>query len=197
MKNIFAAVCLGLAALLLASCPSPSGPSPTPTSNYISFSINGGTATTYTSGVTSGSSRLAVTTPGLPLASIPGTSYSYFILYASKSIADFEAAGVDSIFISIILPVATPPSIGAGSHLNASGEGANISLRVGTRYIAWGVDYKQIDLTLDQSVDNTSSIGKTVTGTFSGTITSDGGTTTASISGSFNLIYQTTTGTVS
>ena len=150
MKNLFAAVCLGLAALLSTSCPNPSGPSPTPTSNYISFSINGGTATYYTSGMISGSSTLAVTTPGLPLASIPGTKYNYLILYASKSNADFEASGVDSIFISITpLPVASSPSIGAGSYLAASGEGANISLRIGaTKYIAGGT-LARIDLTLD------------------------------------------------
>jgi hypothetical protein len=199
MKDAFVAIWIGLAALILASCPSPSGssPNPYPTNNYISFSIDVGPLTTYTNGVTSVSPTISVSTPDVPFASIP-ENRSYLYLYASNSTADFEAAKVDFVCVYIVLPDPTAPSIGAGKYLNSTGEGANITLQIGAaKYIANGLTYALIDLTLDQSVDNANSIGQTITGTFSGTITPDSGTTSASITGSFNLIYQTTTGTVS
>lgn len=197
MKNLSAVVGFGLAALLLASCPSPSNPSPT--SNYISYSLNGASTTTYyTSGMISGSSTLDVTTPGVPLASIPATS-TYLYLYASKTNADFEVSGVDYICINIALPTPSSHSISAGSYLTTatpSAEGANIKLQIGSVQYTAGGAYNLIDLILNQSIDNSTSIGQTITGTFSGTITpSTGGF--ATISGSYNLIYQTSTGTVS
>ena len=192
MKKLAAACGIALLFAVMSSCKNPAGPPSDPAAtSYISYSLNGnGTQTTYYSGVVSGSPAITMSVPDVAFASIPtpqGSSTPNLYLYASKNNAYFEASSTDFICISILADGTSAKP--AGDFLASDGTGANLTLGLGvTTYFGDGPN-SQVDLHIDQAIDNSTSVGKTITGTFSGTISD--GTTTATISGSFRLIYQT------
>ncbi|MGO8695545.1 MAG: hypothetical protein ACLQMF_17930 [Rectinemataceae bacterium] len=189
-KNLLAACGIVLLFAVSSSCKNPAAPPPDTTpKSYISYSLNGnGTQTTYSDGVTSGSGIITVSVPDIAFASIPSNaSTPELFLYASMNNAAFESSSTDFIYIYISF---TGTTISAGDY-----PGANVTLNLG------GESYlgSAIDLHLDQAIDNSSSVGQTVTGTFSGTITytpATGSPVIATISGSFKLVYQTSSLTV-
>lgn len=179
-----------LCAIVLACPPydSPSAPDDPPTSDKgITFSINSGASTTLAHGIPLSSPNITVTTANVPFGSIPSGD-AYLRLYASSEDLDFEALGQD--YIEIYITVAGS-SIAAGTWSSA----ANVWVQIGgAKYMAAGPSFA-IDLVLDQTVDSSTSIGQTVTGSFSGNVTADGGTTIVTLSGTFKLVYQGSTWT--
>lgn len=188
MKKALLASFLCAIVLACPSCKNPSAPDdPPPSDKGITFSINGGASTTLAHGIPLSSSNITVTTANVPFGSIPSGD-GYLRLYASSKDFDFEALGQD--YIEIYISV-SGNSIASGTWSNA----ANVWVQIGgAKYQAAGPAYA-IDLVLDQTVDSSSSIGQTITGSFSGNVTADGGTTIVPLSGTFKLVYQGSTWT--
>ena len=179
MKNLVVPCGIALLFAVMSSCKNPAGPPSDPaTKGYISYSLNNGAQTVYSKGVSSGSSNITLTVLNTPFASIPNpfdSSTSNLYLYASNNNATFENPSTDFIYIYFL---AGGTTILSGDH-----NGANLNLNVGGI-----VNTATVDLITNQTFTS-SSDGMTITGTFSGTL-SDG---TTPISGSFSLVYQTTT----
>ncbi|HTX74143.1 MAG TPA: hypothetical protein VMC79_15035 [Rectinemataceae bacterium] len=177
----------------LISCNNPAGNHPKDNYvGYISFSLNGSAQTKYSKGVASTLDPIIeVSTTGVPLCSIPQDSDPpLLVLYASKDDADFaSSSGTDYIYIHLVTAAQTA-SEPAGDYLDSTNTGAAIDLNTGTStYSAAGVNHSQIDLHIAQTITDSSSGGKTIKGTFTGTITD--GSSSPTIDGSFSLVYQT------
>jgi hypothetical protein len=173
-------------ALALSSCPAngvdPS-PDPTPTVEHISCTM-GGSTVTYTNGPDS--SRKSFTGDvGKPFITIWGTSSIKLYLYASQNVTGIEPDSSSEPYIKIALDGSGP--------FSGSSTAALITLQLpDATYTA----VSTITLVLDQTVSS-SSLGQTISGSFSGTVSSDGGTTSQSISGDFSLVYRNDSWTTS
>jgi len=170
-------------ALALSSCPAngvdPSpDPTPTPTVEHISYSIDGGSKITYTNGPSLGGAKNFTGDAGKPFIAICGTSSIKLYLYASQNITEIEPTSSSEPYIEIRLGGSGPFS--AGSH------SALITLQLPT---ATYTAVSDITLVLDQAVSS-GSLGQTISGSFSGSVSSDGGATSQSISGDFSLVYR-------
>ena len=188
MKKTLLAVFLCAVVIDFQTCTVPSAPEDPPASDKgITFSINNGASTTFAHGVTATSANITVTTPNVPFGSIPSGD-GYLRLYASSLDTAFEGSGQEYIDVYITV---SGSSISAGTYIAA----ANVSVQIGGNLYAAAPPAYTIDLVLDQTVDSATSVGETITGSFSGNVIADGGTTIVPLSGTFKLVYQNSTWT--